>query len=108
MVAMDRAFGANLTRLERYRARQADITEEAQKPVILTEADIADRVARHGPDMDPAAPSGAEVAAATDAPPPGPAAADQGPEALVASAASRLAGLNRKARREMAVRRCGG
>jgi hypothetical protein len=44
VVAMDKAFGNNLTRLERYRARQEEI-EPLDDDV--TETEIADRIERH-------------------------------------------------------------
>jgi hypothetical protein len=44
IVAMDKAFGANLLRLEQYRTRQATAAEPAD---IRTETEVADRVHRH-------------------------------------------------------------
>jgi len=41
--AMDKAFGENLMRLERYRKRPA----EGQRDAPMLEAEIADRIARH-------------------------------------------------------------
>jgi hypothetical protein len=47
IVAMDKAFGANLVRLEQYRARHADSTEHATPADVRAETEIADRVHRH-------------------------------------------------------------
>jgi hypothetical protein len=116
IVAMDRAFGANLTRLERYRAGAAAARAAADKAAAdsaaadsqpapaLAETEIADRVLRHRPDMPfparaderavSAEPGEAACQAGSAADP------DQPAEALLASAAGRLAGLNRQARRE--------
>jgi hypothetical protein len=47
IVAMDKAFGDNLTRLERYRTRDAEASPEARSTPAHTETNIADRVLRH-------------------------------------------------------------
>jgi hypothetical protein len=75
IVAMDKAFGNNLTRLERYRARDA----EASPADDRTETEIADRVHRH----QSSAPE-TQV--------------DSGPDAAFTS-------MNRQARREMVRKR---
>jgi hypothetical protein len=46
IVAMDRAFGANLARLDRYQTRRAQ-TPDTNPAEGLDEMDIADRVRRH-------------------------------------------------------------
>jgi hypothetical protein len=111
LLAMDRAFGANLTRLERYRTRQAERAAEVQALDAIAETKIGDRVRRHRPDMpfparEPESRSEQppETTAAHDAADPplsaDSALADQPGDARLASAAARMAGLNRKARRE--------
>ncbi len=47
ILAMDKAFGNNLTRLQRYRARQTEASDAAQLGQQFGETDIADRVRRH-------------------------------------------------------------
>jgi hypothetical protein len=47
IVAMDKAFGANLLRLEQYRARHAGNTADATPANARGETEIADRVRRH-------------------------------------------------------------
>jgi hypothetical protein len=49
IVAMDKAFGDNLRRLERYRTRDAEASPEARSTPARGETDIADRVLRHRP-----------------------------------------------------------
>jgi len=112
IVAMDRAFGANLTRLERYRAREVEGVADEQPLEHLCETQIADRVKRHRPGTPERAPDGVPASAATDDPPAGAAGmadpecptgskeTDQPSEAWLANAATQLAGLNRQARRE--------
>jgi hypothetical protein len=57
ILAMDKAFGNNLTRLERYRKRRDD----SQPAVIdLAETDIADRVRRHESQTPPREPARTE------------------------------------------------
>ena len=46
IVAMDKAFGNNLTRLERAKTRDAEASPDVQ-PLPFAETEIADRVARH-------------------------------------------------------------
>jgi hypothetical protein len=80
IVAMDKAFGNNLIRLERYRARDAAAEPEAGPVDARAETDIADRVRRHQPGA---------------------------PEAMSDNTAPTvgLAGLNRQGRREMVRKR---
>jgi len=47
IVSMDKAFGVNLTRLERYQTRRAQSPQEPYRLETLAETDIADRVRRH-------------------------------------------------------------
>jgi hypothetical protein len=49
IVTMDKAFGNNLARLERYRTRQEAVPMVAQPSDARAELDIADRVHRHQP-----------------------------------------------------------
>jgi hypothetical protein len=65
IVSMDRAFGANLTRLERYQTRRAHSPERPYQLETLAEANIADRVRRHR-----GAPSGSSPDAARVTPRP--------------------------------------
>ena len=60
IVSMDRAFGANLTRLERYQTRRAQSPEKPYQLETLAETNIADRVRRH----QAKAPSGSSPEAA--------------------------------------------
>ena len=66
IVSMDRAFGANLTRLERYQTRRAQSPEKPYQLETLAEANIADRVRRH----QAKAPSGSSPDAAQVTPRP--------------------------------------
>jgi len=107
IVAMDRAFGANLTRLERYRGRQTKGMADEQPPRDLCETNIADRVERHrpgtfAPDNDPGtrAPAHAETGDPREPGGTGPKQAVQSSEAWLANGAPRPPGLNRQARRE--------
>jgi hypothetical protein len=125
IVAMDRAFGANLTRLARYRTDRAKGAqkEAAQKEGDqtlegLAETTIADRASRHQNGAPVAARTDADAvwaqegvgdtnaSPATTAGEADPARSipsaetDQPSEAWLASAATQLAGLNRQARRE--------
>jgi len=53
IVAMDKAFGNNLARLEGHRARRAEVAPVAGPEVGRTETDIADRIRRHrGPSFE--------------------------------------------------------
>jgi hypothetical protein len=113
IVAMDKAFGANLVRLEQYRARHTDSTADAAPAHARAETEIADRVHRHqAATASPAShPAPGAVDAATlssgsgdpgqvsaDAPHiPGSDRPDEAPPATVA----RMQGLNRQARREI-------
>jgi hypothetical protein len=47
IVAMDKVFGNNLTRLERHRASRAEASPEARPAIPRAETDIADRIQRH-------------------------------------------------------------
>jgi hypothetical protein len=47
IVAMDKAFGDNLSRLERYQTRQAEPSPQAQPALARAETGIDDRVRRH-------------------------------------------------------------
>lgn len=47
IVAMDKAFGNNLARLERYQTRRAEASPEAQPTNVRAETDIAERLRRH-------------------------------------------------------------
>jgi hypothetical protein len=55
IVAMDKAFGNNLARLERYRTRQAEAPAETRQDA-RTETEIADRMRRHQAKTPPAEP----------------------------------------------------
>jgi hypothetical protein len=98
LVAMDRAFGNNLTRLERYRKRVAEEAGELEDARAV--AATAGR-ARRDPvpeaiDVDAAATvrlDGADVDPMTEAGGPG--------EDWEAAVAAKMAGLNRQARREL-------
>jgi hypothetical protein len=59
IVAMDKAFGNNLTRLERHRAGIAKAEKQAQKVDAVAETEIVDRVRRHRPDPNEPAPMAA-------------------------------------------------
>jgi hypothetical protein len=121
IVAMDKAFGANLTRLERYRTRHTDTASDVQPADARAETDIADRVRRHQSAASPAADPTEQSARCTGssiardpspeadiaafipadpirfAPPPG---AARPSEADPVSTAA-MAGLNRQARRQI-------
>ena len=107
IVAMDRAFGANLTRLWRYRALQAKGQAETLPAGSLGETEIADRVRRHQQRTPTPAVTripGDPLSEIAAAPPQGPdqtAASDQPGEARLAAATAHFAGLNRQARREI-------
>jgi hypothetical protein len=123
IVAMDKAFGVNLLRLERYRASQANSRGIAQPAVPRAEAEIADRVRRHQsgapsaqaqPDAEPAdASSLPEGVVAPEPVSPAEAAQPESPlgdsdtgddrpcDAHPATAAG-MPGLNRQARRAIA------
>jgi hypothetical protein len=60
VVAMDKAFGNNLSRLERYRTRGAEASPDAQPAPARAETHIADRVRRH--QSQPPVPQPAESA----------------------------------------------
>jgi hypothetical protein len=47
IVAMDKAFGNNLARLEAYRTRRVEASHDIQPMPARDEADISDRVRRH-------------------------------------------------------------
>jgi hypothetical protein len=58
LVSLDKCFGDNLARMERYRSRPAEgIREapEAEQVAAIAETDIADRVARHAAQPTPTA-----------------------------------------------------
>jgi len=61
IVAMDKAFGNNLARFERYRTRSAEPAPAAQPELSAAETNIADRIQRHQsvsqPQAAPEAPS---------------------------------------------------
>jgi hypothetical protein len=131
IVAMDKAFGNNLARLEHDRTRHAEGQPEARPANARAETEIADRVHRHqsqtpartqagsgqaGPSAPeagsiPRDPSPETIAACPAAiaalDPAGTgrfaqtAGADQPSEACQAAAAAQMAGLNRQARREI-------
>jgi hypothetical protein len=118
IVAMDKAFGANLLRLEQYRARDAETAVEAEPGDARAETEIADRVHRHQSGT-----ASAEARPAVDVDglgsiDPGHAAPEAGPlphilggdrprEAYAATVA-RMPGLNRQARRALSrqLRKC--
>jgi hypothetical protein len=120
IVAMDKAFGNNLARLERYRNRQAEVPAEAHQ-VARTESEIADRVRRHqaattaprkqasgngsavrypSPDAIAACTANAEAMAALDAGDPAAFARAMGVEnpsaAYLAAASDQMAGFRRE------------
>jgi len=121
IVAMDKAFGANLARLERYRTRHTDTASDVEPADARAETEIADRVRRHqsaaSPAVDQAEPAAwrsgstipgdplpeTNIAAFTPAdairftPPPGVAR----PGEAEPMAAAQMAGLNRQARRQI-------
>jgi hypothetical protein len=75
IVAMDKAFGANLVRLERYRARDTDARSDAAAGDAApadtrAETDIADRVHRHQAGAASTAVRPSSVAAEASAPAP--------------------------------------
>jgi hypothetical protein len=77
IVAMDKAFGANLDRLERYQTRGPAVSAITAR----AETDIADRVRRHQ-SPDPASPASASSSAPSSSPGNG---AAQRPDAITAS-----------------------
>ena len=121
IVAMDKAFGANLARLERYRTRHTDTASDVEPADARAETEIADRVRRHqsaaSPAVDQAEPAAwrsgstipgaplpeTNIAAFTPAdairftPSPGVAR----PGEAEPMAAAQMAGLNRQARRQI-------
>jgi hypothetical protein len=108
IVAMDKAFGANLLRLEQYRTRQADSTAEAAEPAVpraivpratvsRAETEIADRLHRHQSRAASAEAAPTPVAATADAS--APPLCDDRPRDAHAATAAQMPGLNRQARR---------
>jgi hypothetical protein len=85
IVAMDKAFGNNFTRLERYRTRHAEGSADVQPADARTETEIADRVRRHQARTEPP-PRAAQAApeAGTIPRPASPEAIAVAPEALSA------------------------
>jgi len=105
IVAMDKAFGANLTRLQRHRAHDGTAAEPAEG---RAETEIADRVRRHQARTEP------RTRTTSDPAPPEAIRHTPSPEAISDAAdlsqspiqargtgltAARMAGLNRQARR---------
>ena len=68
IVAMDKAFGANLLRLKQVRAGQADVTPDAAPGDPPAETDIADRAYRHRSEMAPTEARPDPIAAEVGAP----------------------------------------
>jgi hypothetical protein len=100
IVAMDKAFGANLVRLEKYRARQAATTEDTIPAEARAETGMTDRSRRHESGT-------ASTELATEADQPEPAGPQipgvDGPRDEGIATVAQLPGLNRQARR--AIRR---
>jgi hypothetical protein len=92
ILAMDKAFGANLARLERYRARHRETSGDAASTEAFAETEIAGRVRRH----QAGSASGAACHASPEAPSPTPP-----PHMREASPATvtQMPRLNRQARR---------
>jgi hypothetical protein len=116
IVAMDKAFGDNLIRLRRQRARQPESAVEAAPTDALAETEIADRITRHqsrpsegrAPAASGQTPSTPEAARAIfdrspDSPVPDFPRADSldQPDEPYPTAAAPIAGPNRQARREI-------
>jgi hypothetical protein len=91
IVAMDRAFGANLVRRRQHRAARPQETEPADD---RTETHIADRVRRHMSQIDPETPDAAASEADPDQ-----IEADATTEAMPAP--EQMTGFNRQARRAL-------
>jgi|HubBroStandDraft_1064217.scaffolds.fasta_scaffold11981_5 hypothetical protein len=114
IVAMDKAFGNNLTRLAQYRAGLAEGQKPAKPVDAVAETEIADRARRHRPDAapsrQPASTVTLETIAACQANPEAMAAlkagdparfaramgVDQPSDAYLAAAAAQMAGFNRQ------------
>jgi hypothetical protein len=118
IIAMDKAFGSNLTRLVRYRAGLGEGQTPAKPVDAIAEAEVADRVRRHQPESTPPAASprqpaqtpGPEAIAACQANPEAMAALEAGDparfaramgvnqpsDAYLAAAAAQMAGFNRQ------------
>ncbi len=94
IVTMDRAFGGNLTRLERYQAAEVEASPEAQPEDSRAETEIADRVSRHQSETQ--ARKGDTGPNILHYPAPGTAAGPGADEAM-----AQIAGLNRQARRDI-------
>ncbi len=90
IVAMDKAFGDNLIRLQRHRARLAEAAADPPPAPPVAEPEIADRVHRHQSTTVSPDPGNASTLTPDHSPP----------------APEPLAGLNRQARRAM-LSRCG-
>lgn len=127
IVALDRAFGANLVRLERYRTRHADGAADVEPADICAETEIADRVHRHqagaastaartcpvapeasAPSPDPIDPghAGPEVTPPLDGPRPPHILRREPPRDVSPATVAPMPGLNRQQRR--AIRRQSG
>jgi hypothetical protein len=115
IVAMDKAFGTNLIRLEDYRTRHAAGLPEAQPTDTCAETEIADRIKRHQSGTPDAQAASGQTPSAPE--PESTILHDPSPEAAAAwfgqadsvdqpylPATAPMAGPNRKARREI-VRR---
>jgi hypothetical protein len=118
IIAMDKAFGNNLTRLVQYRAGLGDGKKPAKPVDAIAETDVADRVRRHRPESTPPAASprqpaqtpSPETIAACQANPEAMAAINAGDparfaramgvnqpsDAYLAAAAAQMAGFNRQ------------
>jgi hypothetical protein len=104
IVAMDKAFGNSLTRLERCQTRRAEASPEAQPAHALVETGIADRIQRHqsrSPVQQPAAsaqaPASETIAVGEATDPvwfPSVLGVDQPGEDCPAAAATQISGLN--------------
>jgi hypothetical protein len=114
IVAMDKAFGANLVRLERYRARHTGSPADALPTDARAETEVADRVHRHqsgaaaGGESSPGSSSPGIVvprhATAEAIPPPPQIPGVDRPCEADSAAVTPMQGLNRQARREIGRR----
>jgi len=104
IVAMDKAFGANLLRLEQYRARNAESAADAEPGDARAETEIGDRVRRHqfgtvSAEAQLAAGSTDPGHAAPEASPPPHIPGGDRPREASSATVAQMPGLNRQARR---------